>query len=246
MKNEWWVSPAGQDQQLFANFAAVEALPGEVLSQTSTSRLVKSILNGKTFYIKFYFGGRDYFRDYFGRSRARAEWENLRYFNQLGINAPKIVAFGEEKKRGRFFRGVLITEEVRGARDLVTLTKEEAALFHDRHWLDEVMKTIADYARKLHQRGFIHTDLKWRNILVTKSAFPQVYLIDCPAGAKKRGIFLRHGIIKDLACLDKKGKYQLSRTERLRFYLYYARLSRLTARHKRKIRKILAFFEGRE
>ena len=71
-------------------------------------------------------------------------------------------------------------------------------------------------------------------------------MIDCPNGAFWRGPLLRYRIVKDLACLDKIGKYRLSRTQRLRFYLDYAGHDRLSAADKRRIRKVLKFFEGRE
>jgi hypothetical protein len=57
---------------------------------------------------------------------------------------------------------------------------------------------------------------------------------------------LRYRIVKDLACLDKIGKYRLTRTQRLRFYLDYAGHQHLTTADKQRIRLILKFFEGRE
>ena len=77
-------------------------------------------------------------------------------------------------------------------------------------------------------------------------ALANVYLIDCPAGSFWWGPMLRYRIIKDLACLDKVAKYQLTRSQRLRFYLQYRGRRRLSARDKRCIRRIVGFFEGRE
>lgn len=58
--------------------------------------------------------------------------------------------------------------------------------------------------------------------------------------------FLRYRIDKDLACLDKVAKQVLTRTQRLRFYLQYRGVLRLTGADKRQLRRILKFFEGRE
>ena len=70
----------------------------------------------------------------------------------------------------------------------------------------------------MHTDRFAHNDFKWRNILVDSDIdHPKVYLIDCPAGQRWFGPFLPYRIIKDLACLDKLGKYNLSRTQRLSF-----------------------------
>jgi hypothetical protein len=60
------------------------------------------------------------------------------------------------------------------------------------------------------------------------------------------GPFLTRGIIKDLACLDKIARKQLSKMERLRFYLAYKGKSRLSVKDKKEIYRVLRFFEGRE
>jgi len=75
---------------------------------------------------------------------------------------------------------------------------------------------------------------------------PTVYLIDCPSGSFYRGAVLGYRITKDLACLDKLAKTQLSRSQRLRFYLDYAQQQRLTAADRQRIRRIVAFFAGRD
>ena len=83
-----------------------------------------------------------------------------------------------------------------------------------------------------------------RNLLVDPQR--RLYLIDCPTGAFWHGPFLQRRIVKDLACLDKVAKYQLSRTQRLRFYLQYCQRSRLIEKDKPRIRQILNYFQGRE
>ena len=96
----------------------------------------------------------------------------------------------------------------------------------------------------MHDQHFTHNDLKWRNLLV--DAQPLVYFIDCPNGAFWWSFMLRYRITKDLACLDKVAKYHLSRTQRLRFYLQYRRRRHLNESDKKRIRQVVAFFEGRE
>ena len=77
-------------------------------------------------------------------------------------------------------------------------------------------------------------------------AAPGVHLIDCPVGQRWPAVLLRRRIIKDLACLDKVAKYQLSQTQRLFFFKEYTQRKRLSAADKRMIRKILPYFQGRE
>ena len=68
----------------------------------------------------------------------------------------------------------------------------------------------------------------------------------CRSGDFWRGFWLKYRITKDLACLDKVAKYQLSATQRLRFYLQYRNRTRLNAADKKRIRHVVRFFEGRE
>jgi tRNA A-37 threonylcarbamoyl transferase component Bud32 len=96
----------------------------------------------------------------------------------------------------------------------------------------------------MHGRRFAHSDLKWRNLLV--DAAGKVFLIDCPSGGFWWPPFLEYRIVKDLACLDKVAKRQLSRTRRLRFYLDYTRKKKLDDADKRRIRNIVGFFAGRD
>nr|MBP8185805.1 heptose kinase [Pseudomonas sp.] len=103
---------------------------------------------------------------------------------------------------------------------------------------------LAQATRTLHDQHFTHNDLKWRNLLVNAQA--QLFFIDCPSGSFWWGPVLSYRIVKDLACLDKVAKLQLSRTQRLRFYLQYCRRARLNSADKQRVGKILDFFEGRE
>ena len=113
-------------------------------------------------------------------------------------------------------------------------------------WVRHVSLQVARATRMMHDQGFTHNDLKWRNLLVDDQALANVYLIDCPAGSFWWGPMLRYRIIKDLACLDKLAKHHLSRSGRLAFYKMYLGKARLDTADRKQLRAILAFFEGRE
>ena len=106
--------------------------------------------------------------------------------------------------------------------------------------------TITPHTAKLHHNGFIHNDLKWRNILVQDTTEPKVYFIDCPVGRRRFGMLRKRGIIKDLACLDKLACKQLNRTERLRFYKDYTSKRRINPQDKVLIKRAVHFFDGRD
>jgi len=230
----------------FSDWEKCLALEGELISESLTSSLRRVRVDGKHYYVKVYDLAGRHLRRFLGRSRIRAEWENLAYFQSHGVPTARLVAYGEERYPGLYRKGLMITEEIEAARDLVTLLQDENSPFQDRRWRKEVIRKLAAYVAILHGQHFIHGDLKWRNILVNPGAEPEVYLIDCPLGRQLPGWFCERGIIKDLACLDKVAKYQLSHRERLSFYHLYTGKMSLDVADKRRISKILRFFTGRE
>lgn len=236
--------------EAFGSIKKVFQLPGEQITSDPLSKVYKVTIVGKVFYVKCYTGGGKGLRRYIGRSRARSEWKNLLLFRQLGLPTANLVAYGEQKLLSMMQQGALITEELANTIDLSEVINEYPHYLTDAKWLLTVIDQIAWAARVLHAHRFVHNDLKWRNILVNRDAStPQVFLIDCPGGFRWFGPMLQYRIVKDLACLDKLGKYHLSRTMRMRFYKLYRGNNlkyRLNVKDKQQIKKVLGFFEGRE
>ncbi len=216
------------------------------ISKDSISDLVYLEIEGHGYYVKRYISAGKYLRRIFGPSRVRVEWLNLQRFRRWGIPVPAVAVYGVERRAGFFSRGVLVTEALNRTTDLFTMAQMRHENLSDRRWVDRIMRQVARFTRVMHDRFFAHGDLKWRNILVRDGAEPQVYLIDCPGGAYLPPPFLEARKIKDLACLDKVAKSHLSRSQRLKFYLYYRGRKKLTCRDKRHIRRILDYFDGRE
>ena len=245
--NDWRVLP-GADAAAAARFAdldAVFALEGEIVAKDSATRTVRVEVNGRRYYVKRYHGlGKKPLRRWFGTPRVQLEWENLQRFADWGIPTARLVACGLESQGGRFVRGALITAEIPDTTDLGRLARSHDPRLKSQSWWHGVSVQIADIARRLHVRRFVHGDLKWRNLLVDESG--RVFLIDCPSGGFWWPPFLQYRIVKDLACLDKVAKRQLSRTQRLRFYLDYTQKKTLDESDKRRIRQIVGFFAGRD
>ncbi|SFP75873.1 Lipopolysaccharide kinase (Kdo/WaaP) family protein [Geopseudomonas sagittaria] len=231
-------------QEVFADLDRVFALEGEWIAGDQMSKVLRVAVNGRRYYVKQYWGAGKGLRRWLGRPRVKAEWQNLRLFAKWGIPTAPVVAWGLERRFGCFARGALITAELADTEDLAALARNHDPRLQQRDWLDKVSRQLAEVTRLMHQHGFAHNDLKWRNLLVDEGG--DLYLIDCPTGSFWWGPLLDYRIIKDLACLDKVAKYHLPRTRRLRFYLQYRGRQRLSANDKRRVRKILAFFEGRE
>jgi len=245
----WHVTSAFQNTaaaDIFPSIDAAFAVEGEYITSSPINRVIKVKTEQNVFYVKTYSAGGKKLKRWFGRSRVRAEWENLFFFQALEIPTPPVVAYGQQGCCGVFRKGALITLEVPNTRDLADLHKTNHPLLNDRQWVENVSKQVACYTRRIHQKQFSHVDLKWRNILVTMAEPPRVFFIDCPAGRIRKGPGLERWIVKDIACLDKVAKIRLSQTQRLRFYMAYCQSQYLESRHKRRINKILKFFEGRE
>ncbi len=245
--SQWQVLP-GTDPAAAACFAdldAVFALEGEIVAKDSATRTVRVDINGRRYYVKRYHGlGKKPLRRVLAKPRVQLEWENLLRFALWGIPTARVVAHGLERQGGLFARGALITEDIPATVDLARLSRGGDARGKSQSWWHGVSAQVADIARRLHARRFVHGDLKWRNLLV--DAAGKVFLIDCPSGGFWWPPFLEYRIVKDLACLDKVAKRQLSRTQRLRFYLDYTQNKRLDEADKRRIRQIVGFFAGRD
>lgn len=241
----WNLDPAfARLDGIFGSLDAVFAAQGERLTQDALSELIKVDHQGVAYYVKRYTSAGRGLRRYLGKPRVKAEWQNLKRFAKWGIPTAEVVGFGLERDGGSFERGAMITLELPTTEDLLALVKQHDPRLQDRAWVNHVSHQLARHTRTLHDHHFTHNDLKWRNLLVDNAG--TLYLIDCPNGAFWWGFMLRYRITKDLACLDKVAKYQLSATQRLRFYLQYRRRDRLNASDKKRIRHILSFFEGRE
>lgn len=252
----WWCDSAycGREAgQLFGSMDTVFALDGKRITKDPISCVLRIAADGRHYYVKRYFSnGKSAVRRWFGLrgligpQRVKHEWENLLLFRRLGIPAPNVVAFGLERRFGSFVRGALVTEEVSNTTDLARVASTHDGRLQNRSWVAHVLHQVAHATRTLHNIGFAHNDLKWRNLLVDDGDQPMVYWIDCPSGRFWRGLFLQYRIVKDIACLDKVAKHHLTRTQRLQFYLDYAQKERLDIEGKRHVRRILGFFKGRE
>jgi len=231
------------EREWFASLDRVFALEGERVAADGESEVIRLQRDGYCYYVKRYSAAKG-LRRWLGRPRIQSEWLNLERFAAWGVPSVPVLARGLERRGLSFARGAMITREVPGTRDMADLARKADPRLQDAAWVAAISTQLAQATRTLHAHHFAHNDLKWRNLLVDEQT--RLYLIDCPTGGFWFGPLLRRRIVKDLACLDKVAKYQLSRTQRMRFFLDYRGRTRLSEGDKRRIRQILDYFEGRE
>ena len=179
---------------------------------------------------------------FFGRSKAKREFDNLERLRNFEIDVTVPVAFGEERSLGKLTRCFLMTEEVPESRNLdEVLMKElpEMSVGLAQSTRQLLIFRLAEATRKMHSNGFVHRGFFFRNILISGNSFERIFVFDAPRGRKWPGWLLGRKPEKDLATIDSAATVFFRRTERLRFYLKYHEIERLTPEHKLNIARIL-------
>lgn len=248
MSELWCVSVPPEQAALYQALVSLDscfALKGKRLTQDPKSYVSRHEIDGQIIYRKCYVKSGKYLRKYLGRSRVRAEWENLQFFQKIGVRTPEILAYGEHKSGLVFERGALVTREVAGAVDLESLAADRNSVLYRPHSFNIICRQIATYTRLLHRHRFAHNDLDWRNILVVPATL-EVYFFDCPAGQRWIWPFLSYRKMKDLAHLDKIARECLPLRWRLRFYRQYLAKRKMSPADRRRLRQIARYYDGRD
>lgn len=238
-KIRWQLVPEFTHLQTdFADLAKVFDLQGETITSDRLSDLIRIKIAEEFYYVKRYRVAGKGLRRFIGRPRIQSEWKNLLWFQENQITTATVVAYGMEKKWGLFRQGALITQEVPNSQDLASLARADDPRLSDANWVKQISLQAAEMLQKMHNKGFVHNDFKWRNLLVDDQS--RLYVIDCPLGDFWRGAWFRYRCIKELAMLDRVAKYKLRRSQRLWFYLQYRGHSHLTAADKHQLQQLLS------
>lgn len=216
--------------------------PGHALAAWSkTSDVIRFDIEDKStaFFIKRYHYPRwrnrlrGMFRGtFFKSSRAHSEFKALRLMRQLGIQAVRPVAFGE-RRIGWFVRSCfLITESVPDAMALSGFIQTFSGSRSARSVAirREILTSLARQVRHMHDAGFVHRDLFWRNVLIR--CLPgdrfEFYFLDASVGRWIRIQRRREeSIVADLAAMGAAAPQFCSKPDQLRFLLEYLGVKKL-------------------
>lgn len=177
------------------------------------------------------------------RSRGWREWENAGRLQALGIPTVTRVAMGERRRFGREQESFFLSAAVDGESLETFLPVRYAPPLTQEVVLEKrrVIRQVADLTRRLHGAGLYHRDYYLGHLFIRPDGQRgwDLCVIDLQRLVPRAFSHLR-GQIKDLAALNFTTEgMPISRTDRLRFFKRYRRVSRLDRREKSLIRVIL-------
>jgi hypothetical protein len=173
-------------------------------------------------------------------SCAYAEVNAAKNLQALGINVPKMIAWGQQfgmifEKRS-FVTIEKIPEGVSLERGLPEFYNSPPT-FENVKSRRDFIRDLALFIRKFHDTGYRHRDLYFSHIFWASGR--RFYLIDL-ARTFKPVLFGKRFRVKDLAQLNYSApKRYFSNTDRMRFYVAYAGNPKMTPQDKNLIKKII-------
>jgi len=169
---------------------------------------------------------------------ARQEWESILAVKNAGIPTVTPIAFGEKTILGLETASFTLTEEIYGARPLDEIVKERFQTSGSFHLKREIIKKVADLARKLHYAGMNHQDFYLNHFFLAESG--EMYLLDLQRVQSYPGGMPRHRQVKDLGQLNYSAQYYggFTRSDRMRFLLQYLQQETLSPSDKELVNRI--------
>ncbi len=133
----------------------------------------------------------------------------------LGLEAPRVLAFAEDRRPWGVWHSILVTEAV----ELPSLERWAAAADLAAHERRRIVAEVARALARIHGGGLVHGDLRPSNVLLTREADRIVFLDNertrRSASARER--------IRNLVQLGVDQVGRPLRTDRVRFIRAYAR-----------------------
>ena len=203
----------------------------------------------RTFYIKRYWNRelrrmwkRAFRGSILGASIMKREFSKMKELDALGIPTLKLVAWGDQRFCAGVINTFMITEELphaTGVDSLATTWFTQTGDTQLIQWQNSLIAEAARHLRKMHQHGFEHHDLFFRNIMVSDKEPLVMYIFDCPRAFRWPTWLMKYRCVQDLATLDAAASAVFTPSQRMRFMHLYLDCKRLNTEQKSLVRKIL-------
>lgn len=181
---------------------------------------------------------------FFKSSRARSEYRALRLMRRLGIQGIRPIAYGE-RRIFHFVRSCfLVTEAVPEAMPLSSFIRtfaERRSSAKAVRLRREILTALARQVRHMHEAGFVHRDLFWRNVLIRSLPGDrfEFYFLDASVGKRIRLAQRRQeNVVRDIAAMGAAAPYFCSKADQLRFLLVYLNTRKLDKENRRWLRRV--------
>jgi heptose I phosphotransferase len=212
-------------------FEHIMALQGEVFRDVRGRKTIRVNLGGDSYFIKKHFGVglKEIFKNLLtGRPPilgADTEWRAIHKLSELGIATTPAVAYASRGGNPARRRSFVVTRDLGDIVSLEDFCRDWAAEPPDFKLKRNIIKAVADIARRLHDNGLNHRDFYICHFCLDKVRLAQgeilLYLLDL------HRVGIRHVIpptahMKDIAALYFSAlDAGLSRRDHLRFLRLY-------------------------
>lgn len=199
-------------------------IQGNIVRSNDNRETVKFIFKNKKYFIKRFSKG-SLFQNLLNNlgivkdvSNAENEYKAYQVLQDIGIQTPKLVCYGNEKKIWNN-RSFVISEEIKNFEQLDFFFSKRKYQKDKKKFHDQIYKKIVEIVSKLHKNGIIHHDLYLCHFLLDLNSLGdekslKIYLIDFHRLQKKNSISTSR-LIKELGDLlfsikyfDDEKKYQ--------------------------------------
>ena len=197
---------------------------GNIIRSSKNRETVEFIFKDKKYFIKRFSKG-SLLQNFLNKlgivkdiSNANNEYSAYKILHDIGVETPKLVCYGNEKKSWNN-RSFVIAEEIKNFEQLDFFFSKRKYQKDKKKFHDQIYKKIVEIVSKLHKNGIIHHDLYLCHFLLDLNSLGdekslKIYLIDFHRLQKKNSISTSR-LIKELGDLlfsikyfDDEKKYQ--------------------------------------
>ena len=190
---------------------------GNVVRSSKNRETVEFLFKNKKYFIKRFSKG-SLVQNFLNRvgvvndvSNAENEFNAYKILQDIGVETPKLVCYGNEKKIWNN-RSLVISEEIKNFEQLDFFFTKNKYHKVKKNFEDQIYKKVVEIVSRLHENGIIHHDLYLCHFLLDLNSLDdkknnlKIYLIDFHRLQKKNSIRTSR-LIKELGDLLFSIKY---------------------------------------